>query len=129
LGSALSSLCDRLEQAGDITVQRTIDRQLPRLSPEAELVIYRIAQESMTNTLRHGNAQTIRLDLRYTDDRVWLTVDDDGAGFDMAATRQFGGIRGMRERAVLIGARLEVESEPERGTHVSLAIDAEEAQR
>ena len=90
-------------------------------------MIYRIAQESMTNALRHGKARTLRLELRYSDDRVRLSVADDGAGFDMAVTRQFGGIRGMRERALLIGARLEVDSDPDRGTNVSLAVDPDEA--
>jgi two-component system sensor histidine kinase UhpB len=129
LGHALYSLCDRIEQPGGPTVRRSIDRDLPRLSSDGELVIYRIAQESMTNALRHGEAESIELELRRTADCVRLRVADDGCGFDFTALNQFGGIRGMRERALLIGARLEIDSAPGGGTTVMLAVDPDEERR
>jgi two-component system sensor histidine kinase UhpB len=129
LASALYSLCDRIEQTGGATVYRAIDRELPRLSPEAELVVYRIAQESMTNALRHGEAGRVAVALSQTGDGVELRVADDGCGFDLATISQFGGIRGMRERALLIGARLEIDSGRGGGTTVMLGVDRAEERR
>jgi two-component system sensor histidine kinase UhpB len=124
LASAVISLVDRLEQATGARIDRSIDRSLPRLSPEAELVIYRIAQESLTNSARHAGASSVHLSLAFDDGCVRLVVQDDGAGFDPGDLAHEGGIRGMRERAVLIGAQLEISSSRERGTRVTLVVDS-----
>lgn len=127
LVSALISLSDRLEQATGTTIERMLDRALPRLSPEAELVIYRIAQESLTNAARHASADNVQISLTREARCVWLVVEDDGHGFDVTTAELDGGIRGMRERAVLIGARIEIDSVPGRGTRVALAVDEDAA--
>ena len=126
LVSALISLCERVEQATGVTIERRLDRSLPRLSGEAELVIYRIAQESLTNAVRHSGASRIELELESDGPCVQLAVSDDGGGFDPATGRADGGIRGMRERALLIGARLEIDAAAGRGTRVVLQVDAAE---
>jgi two-component system sensor histidine kinase UhpB len=127
LVSAMINLSERIGQATGVRIERHLDRSLPPLSGEAELVIYRIAQESMTNAVRHADASCV--DLTLTSDRGWvkLQVADDGRGFDLATTRGgAGGIRGMRERAVLVGARLAIDSAPGAGTRVTLEVAAEE---
>ena len=124
LVSALINLSERMEEATGVCVERRLERSLPALSGEAELVIYRIAQESLTNAARHGDSKTIGLALENEGACVRLTVSDDGRGFEPAVEGRFGGIRGMRERALLIGARLEIDSEPGRGTRVYLEVDA-----
>ena len=129
LVSALINLTERVEQASGVAVERRLDRSLPRLSAEAELVIYRIAQESLTNAVRHSGTSRIVVVLERDASCVRLTVSDDGDGFDAGAAGAEGGIRGMRERALLIGARLDLGSGPARGTRVTLEVDAEDAHR
>jgi two-component system sensor histidine kinase UhpB len=126
LVSALINLAERMEQSSGVTVDRQLERSLPRLSGEAELVIYRIAQESLTNAVRHSGAARVTLALEYEGECVRLTVRDEGAGFAGTPERP-GGVRGMRERALLIGARLAIDSRPQRGTMVLLEVGAEEA--
>jgi two-component system sensor histidine kinase UhpB len=102
----------------DITPQIAAD--LPPLTPEQELVVYRVAQEALTNALRHSGARALRFSLRADGLDVVLVVEDDGRGFDPALVSRASGIRGMRERALLVRARLQVDSAPGEGTTVSL---------
>jgi two-component system sensor histidine kinase UhpB len=97
-----------------------VDPDLPSLSDEAELVIYRIAQESLTNVARHANADTVSLSLTAKQDRVLLRVVDDGRG--VGGAQEGAGIRGMRERAILIGADLTLTQGLGGGTSVQLAV-------
>jgi two-component system sensor histidine kinase UhpB len=127
LVSALINLTERFEQASGIEIERRLDRTLPRLSSEAELVIYRIAQESITNAVRHADPTRIVVQLESEGSRVRLKVTDDGIGFDRAGGAADGGIRGMRERAVLIGAQLGIGLAPGAGTRVTLEVDARDA--
>lgn len=107
--------------SGRTTVRRTIGRGLPELPQDRELVIYRVAQEALTNVVRHAHAATAELSLCKVGDKVVLTVSDDGRGSaDLVAG---AGISGMRERALLVGADLSVTSTPGRGTTVRLEVD------
>jgi two-component system sensor histidine kinase UhpB len=126
LVSALINLAERLEQATGVIVERELQRSLPGLSGEAELVIYRIAQESLTNALRHSGTERVQIVLAHHGGCVQLTVTDQGEGFAPEAHTS-GGIRGMRERALLIGARLAISSTPRGGTRIELEVDAEAA--
>ncbi|WP_030452754.1 sensor histidine kinase [Herbidospora cretacea] len=114
LHSALTALTADVAPAVD--VNRRIEA-LPPLTPEAELVIYRIAQESLTNVVRHSKASSVWLTLRPVGHDLVLKITDDGIG---GARADGAGMRGMQERALLIGARLTVTSE--QGTEVTLTI-------
>ena len=128
LGSALTNLAERLSARTGLQIERDIDRDLPRLTPEADLVVYRVAQESLTNVLRHAEARHAAIALRRSGDGVELTVDDDGRGFDADGVRQ-SGIRNMRERALLIGGELTIGRRPQgAGTRVRLLVGREEQQ-
>jgi two-component system sensor histidine kinase UhpB len=116
LVSALAALAAR---AG-IPVEPELDAGVA-LDAEEELVVYRVAQEGLTNVVRHSGATRARLVLRATADGVTLIVGDDGAGLPPDAAERGSGIRGMRERAVLIGARLSVERTAD-GTEARLDI-------
>jgi two-component system sensor histidine kinase UhpB len=96
------------------------------LSEEQELVIYRVAQEALTNVARHARAQEVELRLERRDGRVTLVVRDDGVGLPPAALPSAHGIRGIRERAMLIGADVSITRPRERGTEVRLSIPLEE---
>jgi two-component system, NarL family, sensor histidine kinase UhpB len=120
---ALRSLCDRIEKSTGLTVRRSLDPDLPPLSPDAELVAYRVAQEALTNAVRHAGADGAHVRLAPDGDGVALVVSDDGVGVSPAAAEDSaGGIRGMRERALLIGGRLEVAPAPGGGTAVRLHV-------
>jgi len=122
LTSALVALTNSLARAGDITIERHIDRSLPSLHPDAELVVYRIAQAALTNVLRHSGCSRAGLILRRVEDALQLEITDGGRGFDPARAREGSGIRGMRERALLAGATLDIASRPGVGTTVRLSV-------
>jgi two-component system sensor histidine kinase UhpB len=122
LASALTNLTERVSGQTDLRVDRRIERDLPPLDAEAELVIYRVAQESLTNTLRHAGTSSAVLELVRTPTGVRLRVCDDGRGLD--GSPEGSGIMGMRERAMLIGARLELCPSDTGGTEVRLEVPA-----
>lgn len=119
LQSALSALSSEFLQANNVQITRRIDPDLPALSDEVELVIYRIAQEGLTNVARHARARHVELSLTCADGNLTLRITDDGCG---GARQEGAGMRGMRERAHLIGARLTVNSPPGGGTDIRLVI-------
>jgi len=120
---ALRNLCDRIEDGTGLVVRRWLDPELPSLSEDAELVVYRVAQEALTNAVRHAQTDEAHLALAARDGEVELVVHDAGVGVREHTTEDSsGGIRGMRERALLIGARLEVVPAPGRGTDVRLHV-------
>ena len=122
LASALTALSSGLAKRAGFAVERRVSRSLPALSPEMELVLYRVAQESLTNVARHAEASRVELVLEPAGDGVVLRVRDDGKGFRPDGSKPVNGIRGMRERAVLVGARLRIDSRPGRGTEVELRV-------
>lgn len=120
---ALRNLCDRMQDGTGVVVRRALEPHLPALSPDAELVVYRVAQEALTNAARHAHCAGAQVALTTRAGEVELVVRDDGVGIpDGAAEHSSGGIRGMRERALLIGARLEVAAGGQYGTEVRLHV-------
>jgi two-component system sensor histidine kinase UhpB len=97
-----------------------VDPRLPALGADAELVIYRIAQEALTNVARHADADRVDLTLIAHPDGVELTIIDDGRGFDPAT--EGAGIRGMRERAILVAATLTIGPDPGGGSRLRLFL-------
>jgi two-component system sensor histidine kinase UhpB len=121
LQSALASLATAFGEQAGIKVRRQLEPSVP-LSDEQELVVYRVAQEALTNVARHAGATQVELRLDQRHDEAVLTVRDDGRGIHPGALPSSRGIRGMRERAMLIGAQLEIDSGPDRGTAINLTI-------
>ena len=126
LVNALIALCRRLDREGGLRVRRDLGWELPALPAEHELVIYRVAQEALTNVLRHAHASEAIVSLRAVENGVLLTVRDDGQGLPDHARE--GGLAGMRERAMLIGAELEIGS-PGAGTAITLRVPVGEPER
>lgn len=120
---ALTNLIERLIEQTGLRIERQLDRALPDVGRDGELVIYRVAQEAMTNAIRHAHAETIAVRLMARDGRVVLVVADDGHGM-IEGERAGSGIRTMRERALSIGARLDVGPYDGGGTAVRLTVDA-----
>jgi two-component system sensor histidine kinase UhpB len=122
LVNALIALTSRIARQTDIRLERQLGERLPSLSPEQELVVYRVAQESLFNVIRHSEATTARIALEGEDGVLILSVSDDGRGMPSSGTSVGSGIEGMRERALLVGASLQIESEPAGGTRVRLVV-------
>jgi two-component system sensor histidine kinase UhpB len=119
LAAAVRQLCAEAERAG-VIVEREIASDL-RLAPDAEVVVYRVAQEALTNALRHSGAERIDLVLERADaGGAELRVADDGRGLD--GSEEGAGLRGMRERALLAGGVLDVGAAPAGGALVTLRL-------
>jgi two-component system sensor histidine kinase UhpB len=121
LQSALSALATAFGEQPRIAVQRRL-QPAPALSAEQELVVYRIAQEALTNVVRHAHATAVELSLEHDELETVLTVADDGRGLAPGSLPSAHGIRGMRERAMLIGAGLSIAARVGGGTEVQLTV-------
>jgi two-component system sensor histidine kinase UhpB len=120
---ALETLAARVQESASIYVTTDVERGLPELDADADVAIFRVAQEALTNAVRHSGATTAAVSLRRDGEHVVLRVADNGRGIDDAA-RRGGGMRGMRERALSIGASLEVRPTASGGTCVALDLGA-----
>jgi two-component system sensor histidine kinase UhpB len=122
LVNALIALCNRMSSSDGPLIKRELQGTLPPLPEEVELVLYRIAQESLTNALRHANARSVTVWLEGDAESVALRVRDDGDGMPRRLPDGTAGLSGMRERALLVGGRFAIDSVPTRGTEVRLRI-------
>lgn len=120
LTSALAALATDFADHSQAAVRRSFAPGLPALSPEAEVVVYRVAQEALTNAARHADASQVELSLQRLGGSVVLEVRDDGRGF--TGLGEGSGLMGMRERAALVRAELSVISQPRHGTTVRLKV-------
>jgi two-component system, NarL family, sensor histidine kinase UhpB len=124
LTSALTELSSAFSRRTGIRVERRLET-FDGFSPQTELAIYRVAQEALTNVARHAAATRVSLALDRFSDYVELRIADDGCGFPNGApAEEHGGLRSMRERAVLVGGRLNVASAPSGGVEVRLQVPA-----
>ena len=115
----LTRLGDALAGPGDVAVTTDAPDGLT-LPGDVHVAFYRIAQEALHNVRKHAGASRACATIEEDGDTVRLVVSDDGSGYDPAATREGLGLKGMRERAAGIGARLSIESGPREGTTVRL---------
>jgi two-component system sensor histidine kinase UhpB len=125
LVNALIALSSRAARQGDLRIDRRLSPDLPPLSPDVELVIYRVAQEALTNVLRHAQASHCAIEIRSSSGEIGLTVSDDGRGMPEHTEKETIGIEGMRERALLVGGTLAIESRAGEGTTVNLTVPLE----
>jgi two-component system sensor histidine kinase UhpB len=123
LVSALTELTTTFSRVSGVRVARQFDHSLPKLEPDAELAVYRIAQESLTNVARHAQATRVTVALQQGVDSVVLRVVDDGHGFAGDPEEQ-GGLRSLRERALLIGGALAIKQASPTGVDVRLEVPA-----
>jgi two-component system, NarL family, sensor histidine kinase UhpB len=121
LQSALRSLCIAAGAKGTLRVEPQLELRGAELSPEVELAIYRVAQEGLTNVLRHAQASEVVVALREVDGGVRLIVRDDGGGL-REGLGDGSGMAGMRERALHVGGRLAIASSADTGTELRLDV-------
>jgi len=121
-----------LKEAGarhDIRIELLQDGMDDRLSPDIEAAAYRVVQEALTNVIKHARAETCRVYLQRLVNTVLVTIEDDGAGFDVAAVQQAGaraglGLVGIRERVAQARGTLRLESAPGKGTRLTIELPA-----
>ncbi len=124
LTAAVAGQVEQLAR-GEIKAEFAADGDFSDLDNDTQLVVYRVAQEALSNATRHSGAGQVKVQLRHSDaSGVELDVTDDGRGFAFDESEGGLGIAGMRERALLIGAKLTIESRPGHGTTVRLVVPA-----
>jgi signal transduction histidine kinase len=114
----LEGLAEQIRSAGlDVTVR--LEGSRPRVPAALDLSVYRIAQEALTNTLKHGAAHSAAVVVRYCDDSVEVECTDDGAGAAAHSNGATGhGLTGMRERALILGGEIDAGPQPNGGYRV-----------
>jgi two-component system sensor histidine kinase UhpB len=117
---ALRTQVRDIADGSGLTIDFTVAGREPGLSPEQQLVVYRVTQESLSNVVQHAQASRVAIELNL-EAPVQLRVSDDGQGFDALTARGLG-LSGMRERALLVGGHLTVRSQPGRGTMIELTL-------
>lgn len=133
LAAALESLVSSLRLAHSLNIEMTADRPRDRLEADAELALYRIVQEALSNAVRHSGASRVAVSLQTEDGMVRAEVEDDGRGF--AVDRAYGdegqglGMVGMRERARNAGGSLDIDSAPGAGTRVRVELPLKRRER
>ena len=124
LAVALRSYLDRQAQCAGFSIEFEIDPAVHGISPEIETACFRVAQEAMTNIVRHARPHQVRVELQHCETNLKLLVHDDGIGFDVEMARQRAirgeslGLLGMEERVALLGGQIDIESTPTHGTEV-----------
>lgn len=120
LEAALSQLVTEIGNRSKIAAAFEAEGAVSDVPDEVQLVAYRVAQEALSNSIQHGSPQHVRVRLLGAGDTLELRISDDGPGFDAATPKEGLGIGGMRERALLCGGTLEIDSRPDAGTRVTL---------
>ncbi len=121
LAAAIAGQVEQISGAG-VEVELSAEDDFSSLDDDVQLVVYRVAQEALSNAARHSGAARIAVTLRRSGKGAELEVADDGRGFAFEQSERGLGIAGMRERALLVGGELTIESRPGQGTTVRLSI-------
>jgi hypothetical protein len=126
LSSAMRWYANTLQERVKLDVHVEIFGEERVVASPVKIALFRIAQEALTNVLKHAQAKTARVTLTYGEKSVQVRVTDDGKGFDMdtagSAKRVSWGLKGMEERTSLLGGRFEVQSQQGQGTTVEVSI-------
>jgi len=124
LAAAIEQAARQITETKDVKLKLKLENKTSGLAPDVEYNLVRIAQEAVTNSVKHSGARTVEVALDYSAKALHLEVKDDGSGFSESGNGQSGhyGLIGMKERASHIGAELELASAPGRGTTISVVL-------
>jgi PAS domain S-box-containing protein len=123
LASALRELCDKLAAQYHLTIELSVDCQVDRLPEPVELCMFRIAQEALSNVVKHSGGTTALVKVAMRGKTISLCVADDGIGFDTSAAPSGIGLTSMRERLRLVGGELFIKSSADTGTELVAEIN------
>jgi PAS domain S-box-containing protein len=129
LNAAIEWLARDASRRMDMEVTVRLCSEDPPLAPGADIALYRMVQEALTNVGRHARATDVRITLRQDGDELVLTVHDNGKGFPERSMRQEGryGLLGIRERALMLGGRLELDNPPGGGGRITVRLPLQPA--
>jgi len=127
LTHALEAMIEAMADAGEITITPTVRKVDGLLSPEAEINLYRVVQEGLTNLVRHSSARTAAVSVRRVGGTIEVIIIDDGRGFNPHPPGRGGpgggfGMRGMAERVRILEGGMEITSAPGRGTRIRVVV-------
>ncbi|MDX1689042.1 MAG: histidine kinase [Candidatus Promineifilaceae bacterium] len=125
LGPALEGLCSDFAQQMEGKIDYRQEGEVPPVSGDAKIVLYRFLQEALTNVVKHSQASHVDVLLHANARTVCLAVNDDGVGFDRARTPEGIGLLGMHERVESVGGELEIDSIPGDGTRLTACLPTE----
>jgi two-component system sensor histidine kinase UhpB len=129
LKAALAGHVQEMGRRGTMEASFEAHGDFSALPADVQLVLYRVAQEALSNATQHSGAEHVRVRLGRAGDRVELTVEDDGSGFTFDRAARGLGIAGMRERTLHVGGDVQVDSRPDTGTRVRLTVPLEPVDR
>ena len=124
LTTALHSLVDKIEGSSDISFLTEIDETPVDIPHDAAIAVYRIAQEWLTNVVKHSLASEVSFSVRTDGRKLTLKIADNGVGFDPQSVKTGLGLRGIAERSRMVGGTLNIESTPGAGADLRLVVDA-----
>jgi signal transduction histidine kinase len=121
LEQGIASLMEDFRQSTGVTVTSSICVEVV-LPPQVVKTLYRLVQEALTNICKYAEASEVRLQLQTTGDRVFLTVEDNGRGFQLESGTGGFGLRGMRERIASLNGEFHLETSPEAGCRIDVSL-------
>jgi signal transduction histidine kinase len=125
LATATKSLCQELSRRHNVRID-FIQENVPRMSDDVALCLFRVAQEALTNAIKYAGVQDVSVALRCTQTDIELQVIDSGVGFDLESAGRPGlGLVSMKERLNLVGGQIRIESRPGAGTTVRARVPLE----
>jgi signal transduction histidine kinase len=124
LVGALSRRLDAVENRTGIQAELNLAGKID-LEDSVEMVLYRIAEEALNNTLKHARATSVVVDIRAENGKICMIIEDNGCGFDIAGAQKGSGmgLTNMHDRAAALGGKLELISSPDQGTKVIVNIE------
>jgi signal transduction histidine kinase len=122
LDEALRQQIVLINQLGTIKASIDVHASIPKISQDKLTIIYRICQEALQNSLKHGNAKQITINMDISKNNLILSIEDDGEGFLVDAVNRGSGIDNMASRAKLLGGRISIDSKPKKGTSVHIIV-------
>jgi signal transduction histidine kinase len=115
-------LLDNLQNTGKYKTRIRIDDDLPAIGNEIPFILFRMIQEVINNIITHAEAGNIFFEAQKQNNRLVITIEDDGKGFNSAAASDGAGLRNLENRSKMINADLAIDSEPGKGTLVTISI-------
>ncbi len=126
LAEAVQQILHRIESSGVVAVQLLVSGKETPVSEQKKVIVFRIIQECIQNILKHAQATQVVIRLEFGEDFVWISIQDDGVGFDTADIAHKGlGLQNIRKRAMLTGGTAAIESILGKGTNIILNIPYE----
>ena len=126
---ALQNQVQSFAQRTGVQADFILNGRRQRVPPEIETIVFRIAQEALTNVAKHADATQVTVQVTFGDELLCLEISDDGSGFEPqtifevdSGTRQVWGLLGMQERVALVGGSCDISSQPEQGTTIQVSI-------